>query len=191
MIYRAEYNGTWYHADSYPALCMFLAQLGARSFVPIFIEQIDDNPEINYQPQNQTPMKQIAKIKELLPIVTGQTAQGNTWKKQNVIFNYNGSDTIFMVTFFGQELVDNLTVMKPGDLVEVDFILTAHEYGDAVFHDVKGRSITRLMRENAQQGANRLTNDPIPQQANETPREGVSAPQAGNVMPTEENAFNN
>lgn len=190
MIYRAEYNGTWYHSDSYPALCMFLAQLGARSFIPIFVEYINDNPETNYKPQNQTPMKQIAKIKELMPVVSGQLYDGRAWTKQNVVFTYNGSDTIFMVTFFGHELVASLTEFNPGDLVEVDFLLTAHEYGDAVFHDVRGRSIVRLVRQTPKQGANQLTSDPIPPQAKETPQEGVSDPQAGIAMPTEENPFN-
>lgn len=190
MIYRAQYNGTWYHSDCYAALCMFLAQLGARSFVPIFVEYIDDNPEINYKPLNLNAMKQIAKIKEFMPVVSGQNTQGKPWKKQNVVFTYNGSDTIFMVTFFGQELVDSLANLNPGDLVEVDFLLTAHDYGDSVFHDVRGRSIVRLVRQTMPQSANQLTSDPIPPQAEETPQEGVSAPQADNTMPPEENPFN-
>lgn len=43
MIYRACYLGTWYSSCRYIALCMFLAQLGARSFVPVFVQSVDED----------------------------------------------------------------------------------------------------------------------------------------------------
>ena len=43
MTYRAFYLGTWYSSDCYSALCMLLAQLGVRSFVPVFVQSVDED----------------------------------------------------------------------------------------------------------------------------------------------------
>jgi len=95
-------------------------------------------------------MKQIAKLNQKLPIVTGESQRG-PWKKQVAIFTYPNSDTKFMVSFFGDRLVDQLAAINEGDLVQVDFLLTCHESGDAVFPDVKGLSISKLTKDTAPQ----------------------------------------
>lgn len=91
-------------------------------------------------------MKQIAKLSQKLPLVSGTSARGE-WKKQSALFCYPNSDTKFMVDFFGGEKIAKLDTCKEGDLVQVDFILTCREYESSIFHDVKGLDIVKLTRD--------------------------------------------
>ena len=109
-------------------------------------------------------MKQIAKLSQKLPVVTGESQRG-PWKKQVAIFTYPNSDTKFMVSFFGDRLVDQLAAVNEGDLVQVDFLLTCHEADTAIFPDVRGLSITRLEKVNALQ-AEQPTGVAMPQTDN-------------------------
>lgn len=80
-------------------------------------------------------MKITAKVVAVLPKTEGEK-DGKRWEKQQLIVEAN--DKKLAIMFFGEKRTAWLNGLKAGALVEVNFDVESHSYGERWFTELQG-----------------------------------------------------
>lgn len=80
-------------------------------------------------------MQITAKLVQLLPLQTG-TGKNGEWKKQDVIFETDGTyPKKICISFWGDKI--NEKILQPGNMLKIDFDIESREYNSKWYTDVK------------------------------------------------------
>lgn len=86
-------------------------------------------------------METLAKVKKLEPVVEGQSANGNDWSKQTVVFETPEGKTL-AVEFFGDRRTEKTKKLKVGQLCNVVWVPESHQYEDKWFSKLVGLKLS-------------------------------------------------
>lgn len=72
-------------------------------------------------------------------VITGESSNGQPWKKQTVVVEYNPEyHKQAAIEFFGEDRVSKLEQLKVGDMVTAEFAVESHVFGDKWYTTLKG-----------------------------------------------------
>lgn len=87
-------------------------------------------------------MKVLGIVKKVLPLIEGQSDNGNFWEKQTVVVA-NG-DEVLAIEFMGQRRTKGTKQLKEGQPVAVTYNVRCNEYLDKWYTRLEGTSIVAL-----------------------------------------------
>lgn len=95
-------------------------------------------------------MRVVAKVKEVCPIVSGTSDNGNDWEKQQVVFETCDLEPkVLVIDFMGERKTKTTKTLKVGDKVDVSFSIRCHEYMGKWYTRLEGGQLYLVARKEA------------------------------------------
>lgn len=92
-------------------------------------------------------MKVVAIVKEVCPIISGTSDNGNPWEKQQIVVETCDIEPkLLAVDFMGERRVKGTKTLQKGDRVEVTFGIRCNEYLGKYYTRLDGTGCTLLER---------------------------------------------
>lgn len=96
-------------------------------------------------------MKSTGKVYALTNIFEGESDNGKFWSKRTLIIETTDDHPKKLAfEFFGDDKVRQLKDLKPGDMVDVNFIIDSHEHNSKWFTRLAGMGLKRYEPEKMQ-----------------------------------------
>lgn len=92
-------------------------------------------------------MKVVAIVKEVCPIISGTSDNGNDWEKQQIVVETCDIEPkLLAIDFMGERRVKGTKTLQKGDRVEVTFGIRCNEYLGKYYTRLDGTGCTLLER---------------------------------------------
>lgn len=92
-------------------------------------------------------MKVVAKVKEVCPVITGTSDNGNDWEKQQIVFETCDLEPkVLVIDFMGERKTKTSKTLKVGDKVEVSFVIRCNEYMGKWYTHLEGGQLYLVAR---------------------------------------------
>ena len=92
-------------------------------------------------------MKVVAIVKEVCPIVSGTSDNGNDWEKQQIVVETCDIEPkTLAIDFMGERKTKGTKTLRAGDRVEVSFGIRCNEYMGKWYTRLEGGSCTLMAR---------------------------------------------
>lgn len=92
-------------------------------------------------------MKVVAIVKEVCPIISGTSDNGNPWEKQQIVVETCDIEPkLLAIDFMGERRVKGTKTLQKGDRVEVTFGIRCNEYLGKYYTRLDGTGCTLLER---------------------------------------------
>lgn len=95
-------------------------------------------------------MKVVANVKEVCPIISGTSDNGNDWEKQQIVFETCDLEPkVLVIDFMGERKTKTSKTLKVGDKVDVSFSIRCNEYMGKWYTHLEGGQLYLVARKEA------------------------------------------